>query len=49
MFKKAGEYVGLNMGKEYVMDLGGTGIIVGKSKKEHGSKGIQSVPGTLIH
>ena len=49
LFIKAGEYTGLNMGEEHVGDLGGTGIITGKSEKERGSKGIQPVPGTFIH
>lgn len=49
VFIKAGEYMGLNMGKENVMDLGGTGIIIGKSEKEHGFRGIQSMLGTFIH
>lgn len=35
VFLKEGEYRGLNMG------LGDIGIIIGKAKREHSSKGVQ--------
>lgn len=42
---KAGEYMGLNMGKEHVMDCGGTAVVIAKSETERVSEGLQSMLG----